>query len=1268
MGKSITSSVGVLALIAVLVHTLGTTGTEHQPALGAAQAASSPARSAPGEKAQTLEPHSEGPWTATQQYFHAQPRVRADKYGACIAKPNQPCLRNVTTALYGFPEDFQLRQLHTVLAMVPDPLRSRLALETDRYLDAIQQAAFDSGYELATQWLPWTLKTAEEKAKGKEPVSHGLELEKLPGLLVFRRHFSAELPQDQVQSLLLLFIVGETPTAGIDGDQFEIARQTMLTLDTNHPHELRIAGPIFSGSFLPLTRLLEKPPEPVHIELRAGPATNFEYAKAMLRYLEQQNFVIDPEPGDKSKEPGDKPQRSLTFHGASQPGSVFYQEFLQIVRRLRIPIQQTAQIMEDETGFSFISGAAMSHQPSQPRHDPPIIYRYSRDIAQLRNKYNDSAFSSSPQEQSAAPPVTLSLKDNELGEDAFPTFSPGHTPMSQYAALEQVADHLRSSQVRLVSLSATNIFDTLFLAKILAHDCPDTRIVVPGTDLLFLQEAAAGGLSGVMAISPFPFFPEGTALSQGEMGKDTPPDVTTFTSSSQAAEFNAVLSLLTAFAPPDQLSYRRKYLAKLNDRHPSAWWLVLSSRSWMPVDMLQPPPDDRWQIKLSNNKVADWFDRDGLTTITDDQISGVMTASVGWIALSVLVAGLSLAFSARLVQLLLQPKKRIWSALCLSDISTAGRPAALPLVAQARYFCMIACFGMLAALNGFLLCPTLVLLSSEAATPHGIIWAVWIVGMAFAASSLIAIGLSALVPWPVQVQHGHKAKKVHLSILPVCLRPLPVLVSMGSVYIWWTCCNNGVRGYMLCFRTMTLSSPVCAIWPLMLSTTGLFAFFFFQLRRFTWGQRRQPHLPTSILKRALNAEFCQIKQELERALICIAGLGGRSGVVVILIVIVIFGISLLLFLSDGNMSSFERFRFSWMVELLLALLGLFTVLTLVRFTFAWNLLRAFLVNLNSTALGRYFMPVPEFSGGSGPVWIREVKLMSMATVVNGGIALHNIGLIQHEPHKYKCRYGDALKAFLSPETNATRLQFLEAYGHFLRTAKDIAAELGEDILHPYWRMNEVPLVGGGGDESAVEPAKKPEKTSQVVASTPVEEVEVLAAAAGAGTVQTFYLQSQTARAAFVHETPVLDNHRQEESPSREEYEQASRYVALLFSTYIGYALHQLHNLLICSVVCFVLLVLALNSFSFQSPQAIFHLITVGLVLGGVAVLVVFAQMERDPILSRLAGTKEGELGKMFYLRAFTFGAVPILTVLGTEFPAIAHFFGSWTQLLTQLLH
>jgi len=129
----------------------------------------------------------------------------------------------------------------------------------------------------------------------------------------------------------------------------------------------------------------------------------------------------------------------------------------------------------------------------------------------------------------------------------------------------------------------------------------------------------------------------------------------------------------------------------------------------------------------------------------------------------------------------------------------------------------------------------------------------------------------------------------------------------------------------------------------------------------------------------------------------------------------------------------------------------------------------------------------------------------------------------------------------------------------------------------------------------------------------------------------------------------------------EGYETASKYVALQYSVFIAYALRHIQNLLLCSVLSFVFLVLALNSFSFQAPQAISRLMLWALLVGGIVVVRVLAQIERNPIVSRISGNEEGALGKDFYLRVITYGALPVLTVLGTQFPSVARFLTSWAE-------
>src|SRR5450755_3656559 len=119
----------------------------------------------------------------------------------------------------------------------------------------------------------------------------------------------------------------------------------------------------------------------------------------------------------------------------------------------------------------------------------------------------------------------------------------------------------------------------MFLAEVLARYCPNSRIVLNGADLLFVQEATEGSLTGLMAISPFPMFPDGnTWLHEA---RDS--DITTFADSYSVGEFNAVFSLLDGPLLSD-----RQLLAPQGQSGDelSAWLLVLGSYGWAPVKLL----------------------------------------------------------------------------------------------------------------------------------------------------------------------------------------------------------------------------------------------------------------------------------------------------------------------------------------------------------------------------------------------------------------------------------------------------------------------------------------------------------------------------------------------------------------------------------------------------------------------------------------------------------------------------------------------------------
>jgi hypothetical protein len=109
--------------------------------------------------------------------------------------------------------------------------------------------------------------------------------------------------------------------------------------------------------------------------------------------------------------------------------------------------------------------------------------------------------------------------------------------------------------------------------------------------------------------------------------------------------------------------------------------------------------------------------------------------------------------------------------------------------------------------------------------------------------------------------------------------------------------------------------------------------------------------------------------------------------------------------------------------------------------------------------------------------------------------------------------------------------------------------------------------------------------------------------------------------------------------------------------FLGYVLPQLQQMIAASVAGVLLLLLAVNSYPFP-PHNILVWLNWAVVLTLVAIaLGVFIQMNRDPVLSQINGTTPGKINwdREFILRVFTYGVIPIVALLGAQFPdSIGH--------------
>jgi hypothetical protein len=120
------------------------------------------------------------------------------------------------------------------------------------------------------------------------------------------------------------------------------------------------------------------------------------------------------------------------------------------------------------------------------------------------------------------------------------------------------------------------------------------------------------------------------------------------------------------------------------------------------------------------------------------------------------------------------------------------------------------------------------------------------------------------------------------------------------------------------------------------------------------------------------------------------------------------------------------------------------------------------------------------------------------------------------------------------------------------------------------------------------------------------------------------------------------------------------FLALQYVTLIRYGFFQMRNFLEFVTGGFILMVMAVYVYPFEDHFLLGAANVTMFALLAIGMLIAFAQMDRDPILSRLSATKP-RLDMNFVWRVVSYGSLPLLALLGSQFPTIGNFLFSWVQ-------
>jgi hypothetical protein len=432
--------------------------------------------------------------------------------------------------------------LQFVIALVPDPRHTNLSLMFDREMVVIQEAAQDEGYTYDSSWLPWrgesvTYPLLQDEQSQKSETNHR---EACPGILLFRKAVSdvehdpaskkgtypylPARPSEPYQHGLVVLLVGEQPTRGLNEDQWSNA---ILWLSSNAspqesveggsnaaarlltPRSLKILGPSFSGSLVSLQRDLGKlnplkfPSKSSGVRILSGSVSSCSSIRWFQERLRDSNL-----------------QATRVFGSFQENDELQIYRFLNYASFQGTDPTDVAILSEDETAYanSYVRPAAFKNNMGgdfatcelPAPYNKSLKLSYPRDISALRSAYEKQAVFAPPNQGQHPTHTILHSEDAQqtlASDDTIPTFSGEMTAVSQEAILYGIVGQLRSHHSRYLLLRCTNPLDYLFLTRFFHRAYPEGRIVTVGTDLLFQREIDTTEFRGVLSLSNYPLLP-----------------------------------------------------------------------------------------------------------------------------------------------------------------------------------------------------------------------------------------------------------------------------------------------------------------------------------------------------------------------------------------------------------------------------------------------------------------------------------------------------------------------------------------------------------------------------------------------------------------------------------------------------------------------------------------------------------------------------------------------------------------------------------------
>jgi hypothetical protein len=463
-------------------------------------------------------------------------------------------------------------RLGFVVATVPDPVESHLDWLFDAEIDALRRAYERSGCLMDGFSLPWNA-----RQRGSPDEMAALD-ESGPGVFLFRGYGSG------AKRLEICYMVGEEPTRGVHKRAFREALGERDKLRAMVEHDgtadsLRVLGPTFSGSSSSLRRLLDEwlvASRDRTVEIVTGTATSGKENISAFSAIRRPSSAADVAPEAASR---------ISFGSTVHPDETLSLVLQELVKRLGLERSDVAVLKESSTEYGATAkmGGASADSSDHASNAGARAYftvPFPMNMWSVRAAYSKdwAAQVVSIVGRSRTSPVDLQLDEDERLHET-PRVQSSLTPAIVDLTMAQIACTLVNHQVKIVVLVATDVRDKLFLGVELKRRLPDLQLVTTESNLLYLRPEYNDSLRGMLVISTYPLFVRAGDWSPQSFGDQE------FAFSSDGAEgvFNGTLALLSSDCLVDyheRLDFDEASSAKTR---PPVWVTAVGKTSMLPV-------------------------------------------------------------------------------------------------------------------------------------------------------------------------------------------------------------------------------------------------------------------------------------------------------------------------------------------------------------------------------------------------------------------------------------------------------------------------------------------------------------------------------------------------------------------------------------------------------------------------------------------------------------------------------------------------------------